>query len=144
MDMSLVELGMSVNSDFGYKTIVAKYKLMNKGTSTLALPEFQTDLTNEEGYTYTGVRQTNVAKSIAPNTSYVLSYSYMVPDSEDADKLALNLYDTNRLAVGLIKQLFKLFRQQVQFPCIHLRSILTITRLVRHIVKIHLTVTDCA
>lgn len=103
MDMSLVELGMSVNSDFGYKTIVAKYKLMNKGTSTLALPEFQTDLTNEEGYTYTGVRQTNVAKSIAPNTSYVLSYSYMVPDSEDADKLALNLYDTNRLAVGSYK-----------------------------------------
>lgn len=103
IDMSLVEFGMSVNSDFGYKTIVAKYKLTNKGTSTLALPDFQTDLTNEEGYTYAGVRQTNVAKSIAPNTSYVFSHSYMVPDVEDADKLALNLYDTNRLAVGSFK-----------------------------------------
>jgi hypothetical protein len=103
IDMSLVEFGMSVNSDFGYKTIVAKYKLTNKGTSTLTLPDFQTDLTNEEGYTYAGVRQTNVAKSIAPNTSYVFSYSYMVPDVEDADKLALNLYDTNRLAVGSFK-----------------------------------------
>ncbi|KRE93128.1 hypothetical protein ASG89_06380 [Paenibacillus sp. Soil766] len=103
MDMSLVELGMSVNSDFGYKTIVGKYKLTNKGTTTLTLPDFQTDLTNEDGYTYTGVRQTNVAKSIAPNTSYVLNYSYMVPDSEDADKLALNLYDTSRLAVGSFK-----------------------------------------
>ncbi|CAN7694122.1 hypothetical protein [Paenibacillus sp. LjRoot56] len=103
MDMSLVELGMSVNTDFGYKTVVAKYKLTNKSTTTLALPDFQTDLTNEDGYTYTGVRQTNVAKNIAPNTSYVLNYSYMVPDSEDADKLALNLYDTNRLAVGSFK-----------------------------------------
>ncbi|OAS13945.1 hypothetical protein [Paenibacillus oryzisoli] len=103
MDMSLVELGMSVNTDFGYKTVVAKYKLTNKSTTTLALPDFQTELTNEEGYTYTGVRQTNVAKNIAPNTSYVLNYSYMVPDTEDADKLALNLYDTNRLAMGSYK-----------------------------------------
>ncbi|CAN7577448.1 hypothetical protein LJR153_004210 [Paenibacillus sp. LjRoot153] len=103
MDLSLVELGMSVNTDFGYKTVVAKYKLTNKSKTTLALPDFQTDLTNEDGYTYTGVRQTNVAKNIAPNTSYVLNYSYMVPDSEDADKLALNLYDTNRLAVGSFK-----------------------------------------
>lgn len=103
MDLSLVELGMSVNTDFGYKTVVAKYKLTNKSTTTLTLPDFQTDLTNEDGYTYTGVRQTNVAKNIAPNTSYVLNYSYMVPDSEDADKLALSLYDTNRLAIGSYK-----------------------------------------
>ncbi|WNR42309.1 hypothetical protein [Paenibacillus roseipurpureus] len=103
VDFSLVELGMSENSDFGYKTIVAKYKLTNKGTSTLALPDFQSDLTNENGYIYSGVRQTNVAKNIAPNTSYVLSYSYLVPGLEQADKLALNLYDTNRLAVGSYK-----------------------------------------
>lgn len=103
LDMSLVEMGMSVNTDFGYKTVVAKYKLTNKGTTNVAFPDFQTDLVNEEGYTYTGVRQTNVAKTIAPNTSYVLSYSYMVPDVEKADKLALNLYDTSRLAIGSFK-----------------------------------------
>ncbi|OCT14209.1 hypothetical protein A8709_25590 [Paenibacillus pectinilyticus] len=103
IEMSLVEFGLSVNSDFGYKTVVGKYKLTNKGTSTLTLPDFQSDLTNVDGYTYAGVRQTNVAKTIAPNTSYVLNYSYMVPDVEKADKLALNLYDTNRLAVGSYK-----------------------------------------
>ncbi|MBP1961841.1 hypothetical protein [Paenibacillus aceris] len=103
IDVSLVELGMSENSDFGFKTIVAKYKLTNKGTTSLNLPDFQTDLTNDEGYTYSGARQSTVAKSIAPNTSYVLNYSYMVPGTETADKLALNLYDANRLAIGSYK-----------------------------------------
>ncbi|MEC0270874.1 hypothetical protein [Paenibacillus anseongense] len=103
IDVSLVELGMSENTDFGFKTIVAKYKLTNKGTTSLNLPDFQTDLTNVEGYTYSGARQSTVAKTIAPNTSYVLNYSYMVPGTETADKLALNLYDANRLAIGSYK-----------------------------------------
>ncbi|GFZ90318.1 hypothetical protein GCM10008018_40720 [Paenibacillus marchantiophytorum] len=103
VDVSLVEMGMSENADFGFKTVVAKYKLTNKGTTTLAIPDFQTDLTNAEGYTYSGVRQTTVAKNIAPNTSYVLSYSYLLPGTEKADKLALNLYDANRLSVGSYK-----------------------------------------
>ncbi|MZQ87398.1 hypothetical protein GQF01_35295 [Paenibacillus sp. 5J-6] len=103
IDVSLVEIGMSENTDFGFKTVVAKYKLTNKGTTSLNLPDFQTDLTNAEGYTYSGARQSTVAKSIAPNTSYVLNYSYMVPGSETADKLALNLYDSNRLAIGSYK-----------------------------------------
>ena len=100
VDVSLVELGMSENSDFGFKTVVAKYKLTNQGTTTLTVPDFQTDLTSAEGYTYSGVRQSAVAKSIAPNTSYVMSYSYLLPASEKADQLALNVYDANRLAVG--------------------------------------------
>jgi len=103
LDLSLVELGMSENSDFGYRTVVAKYKLTNKGTSTVTLPDFQTDLTSPGGYTYSGARQSSVAKDIAPNTSYVLSYSYMLPDTEKGDQLALNLYDANRLAMGSYK-----------------------------------------
>ncbi|BFT71578.1 hypothetical protein [Paenibacillus sp. P36] len=103
IDVSLVELGMSENTDFGFKTVVAKYKLTNKGTTSLNLPDFQTDLTNDEGFTYSGDRQSTVAKTIAPNTSYVLNYSYLVPDTETADKLALNLYDANRLAIGSYK-----------------------------------------
>ncbi|MBD0380456.1 COG1470 family protein [Paenibacillus sedimenti] len=100
IDVSLVEMGMSENSDFGYKTVIAKYKLTNKGTSSLTIPEFQTDLTSAKGYTYSGVRQSSVAKEIAPNTSYVLNYSYMLPSNEKGDQLALNLYDANRMAIG--------------------------------------------
>ncbi|NQX64735.1 hypothetical protein HQN90_01210 [Paenibacillus alba] len=103
IDVSLVEMGMSENADFGFKTVVAKYKLTNKGTDTLTIPDFQSDLTNAEGYTYSGVRQTTSSKNIAPNTSYVVSYSYLLPGTEKADKLALNLYDANRLAVGSYK-----------------------------------------
>lgn len=103
VDVSLVEFGMSENSDFGFKTVVAKYKLTNKGTASLTVPDFQTDLTSAEGYTYSGVRQSAIAKTIAPNTSYVMSYSYMLPASEKADQLALNVYDANRLAVGSYK-----------------------------------------
>ncbi|MDD9267770.1 hypothetical protein ACFPES_12110 [Paenibacillus sp. GCM10023248] len=103
IDISLVEMGMSESEDFGFKTVVAKYKLTNKGTTSVSLPDFQTELTSSEGYTYTGARQTTVAKTIAPNTSYVLNYSYLLPGTEQADKLALNLYDANRLAVGSYK-----------------------------------------
>lgn len=103
IDISLVEMGMSESEDFGFKTVVAKYKLTNKGTTSLTLPDFQTDLTSAEGFTYSGARQSTVAKTIAPNTSYVLNYSYLLPGTETADKLALNLYDANRLAVGSYK-----------------------------------------
>ncbi|RTE11096.1 hypothetical protein [Paenibacillus whitsoniae] len=103
VDLSLVEMGMSESADFGYKTIVAKYKLTNKGTSSVTLPDFQSELTNADGYTYTGVRQTTTTKTIAPNTSYVLSYSYMVPGEEKAEKLALQLYDPNRMSMGAYK-----------------------------------------
>lgn len=103
IDVSLVELGMSESEDFGFKTVVAKYKLTNKGTTSLTIPDFQTDLTSDEGYTYSGARQSTVAKTIAPNTSYVLNYSYLLPGTETGDKLALNLYDANRLAVGSYK-----------------------------------------
>ncbi|MGG1550623.1 hypothetical protein [Paenibacillus ferrarius] len=103
VDLSLVEMGMSESADFGYKTIVAKYKLTNKGTSSVTLPDFQSELTNADGYTYTGVRQTTTTKTIAPNTSYVLSYSYMVPGEEKAEKLALQLYDPNHMSMGSYK-----------------------------------------
>ncbi|NOU99089.1 hypothetical protein [Paenibacillus planticolens] len=103
IDVSLVEIGMSESEDFGFKTIVAKYKLTNKGTTSLTIPDFQTDLTSDKGYTYSGARQSTVAKTIAPNTSYVMNYSYLLPGTETGNKLALNLYDANRLAVGSYK-----------------------------------------
>jgi hypothetical protein len=103
MDVSLVEMHMHENDDFGYKTVVAKYKLTNKGTSSLPVPDFQADLTSSLGYSYTGTKQTTAAKQILPNTSYVLSYSYMMPPSEAGEQLAMNLYDTNHSAIGSYK-----------------------------------------
>lgn len=38
MDVSLVELNVHENEGEGYKTAIAKFKLMNKGDSPLAIP----------------------------------------------------------------------------------------------------------
>jgi hypothetical protein len=103
LEVSLVELHMHVNDDFGYKTVIAKYKLSNKGTTEIPIPLLQTELTSADGYTYTGTRQSTVAPYILPNTSYVLSYSYLMPPSEAGDKLALSVYDSNRLNLGAYK-----------------------------------------
>jgi hypothetical protein len=103
IEVSLMELHMQTNEDLGYKTAIAKYKLTNKGTVSLTLPNFQTDLINKEGYTYTGVRQTQAAQTILPNTSNVISYSFLIPTGETADQLAMNLYDNTRTGIGAFK-----------------------------------------
>jgi hypothetical protein len=103
IDVSLMELHMQANEDLGYKTVIAKYKLTNKGTASLTLPNFQADLINNLGYTYTGVRQTQATQTILPNTSNVVSYSFLIPSGETADQLAMNLYDDTRTSIGSFK-----------------------------------------
>ncbi|MBP1995497.1 hypothetical protein [Paenibacillus eucommiae] len=103
IEVSLMELHLHENEEFGYNTVIAKYKINNKGTSTLDLPEFQTDLTSSNGFTYAGVRQTNTAKQILPNTSNVISYSFQVPPSETSEQLAMTLYNNDRLGIGSFK-----------------------------------------
>jgi hypothetical protein len=103
IEVSLMELHMQDNEDLGYKTAIAKYKLTNKGTASLTLPDFQTDLINKQGYTYTGVRQTQTAQTILPNTSNVVSYSFLVPTGETDDQFAMNLYDDTRKSIGAFK-----------------------------------------
>jgi hypothetical protein len=102
-DVALMEMHWLENSDFGYKTVIGKYKITNKGTSSIDLPNFQTDLVNAEGNTYKGSRQTTAASTVLPNTSYVVSYSYIVPASETGDQLAMSLYDANQIGMGSYK-----------------------------------------
>jgi len=103
IDVSLMELHMQANDDLGYNTAIAKYKITNKGTASLTLPNFQTDLVNKLGYTYTGVRQTQTTQTLLPNTSNVVSYSFLIPSAETADQLAMNLYDDTRSSIGAFK-----------------------------------------
>jgi hypothetical protein len=94
---------MQENEDLGYKTAIAKYKLTNKGTANVILPNFQTDLTSANGNTYTGIRQAKTAETILPSTSSIVSYSFLVPMLETEEKLAMSLYDDNRLGIGSFK-----------------------------------------
>lgn len=102
LDVSLVELHAHENDDLGYKTAVAKYKITNNGTSTIALPELQNELIDSKGNTYTGSRQSTVATQITPGSSYVVSYSYLLPNKTQSDDetFALNVYDDKSVSEG--------------------------------------------
>lgn len=102
LDVALVELHAHENDDLGYKTAVAKYKITNNGTSTIALPELQNELIDSKGNTYTGSRQSAVATQITPGSSYVVSYSYLLPNKTQSDDetFALNVYDDKSVSEG--------------------------------------------
>ncbi|NOU71811.1 hypothetical protein GC098_10325 [Paenibacillus sp. LMG 31458] len=100
--VALVELHAHENDDLGYKTAVAKYKITNNGTSAMALPELQNELIDSKGNTYTGSRQSAVATQITPGSSYVVSYSYLLPNKTQSDDetFALNVYDDKSVSEG--------------------------------------------
>ncbi|MCY9692081.1 hypothetical protein [Paenibacillus alginolyticus] len=102
LDVSLMELHAHENDDLGYKTAIAKYKITNNGTSTLALPELQNELIDSKGNTYTGSRQSAAATQITPGSSYVVSYSYLLPNKAQTDDetFALNMYDDKSVSEG--------------------------------------------
>jgi len=112
LDVSLVELHMHENAELGYKTAIAKYKFTNHSSGSLAIPNIGTELVNESGLSYAGIRQTSSAATIMPNTSYVVSYSYLLPTNETGSNLALNIMDSN--ASGANKLTIGTFQVSVQ------------------------------
>ncbi|WP_054977692.1 hypothetical protein [Paenibacillus sp. A3] len=98
LDMSLVELHLHENTDYGYKTAIAKVKYTNRGSSVLTLPDIGTELLNSQGLAFPGVRQTSAASAIMPGTSYVVAYSFMVPADEKGDNIAFRVTDPKAIA----------------------------------------------
>ncbi|MFE5320403.1 hypothetical protein ACFQ88_16965 [Paenibacillus sp. NPDC056579] len=97
-EVSLVELHMHDNAGEGYKSVVAKFKLANKSDMTVATPAFQAQLVGGDGSSYTGTRQTTAAANMMPNLGYVVSYSFMIPASENGNQLTIKLQDTTTAA----------------------------------------------
>lgn len=104
VDVSLVELHAHENDDLGYKTAIAKYKITNNGTNTIALPELQNELLDSSGKSYTGTRQSSVTTQLTPGSSYVVSYSYLLPNrkTEDDEAFALNIFDDQSVSEGKV------------------------------------------
>ncbi len=102
LDVSLVELHDHENDDFGYQTAIGKYKITNKGTSSIAIPELQSELIDNKGNSYTGARQSSVPEFIMPGASYVISYSYLLPASMEDKSYALNVYDDHSVSQGKV------------------------------------------
>ncbi|MDF2958857.1 MAG: hypothetical protein K0S39_592 [Paenibacillus sp.] len=96
--VSLMELHMHENEGQGFKSVVAKFKLHHTGSLTVALPAFQAQLIGSDGSSYTGSRQSAAAANLMPNLSYVVSYSFMVPSSENGDHMGIKLLDSQTAA----------------------------------------------
>jgi hypothetical protein len=79
LEVSVVELNGHTNADNGYQTVIAKFKFLNKSNETLALPSFDTSLTDTSGTSFPGTRQTTSLTQLIPDSAYVYSYSYMLP-----------------------------------------------------------------
>jgi hypothetical protein len=93
LDVTVTELKLYGNENYGYKTAVAKLKLTNLDNSAYALPGLSLDIVGENGLVYTGTRQANVISQIATNSSYMVSYSFIIPEAEAGQKVALRLYN---------------------------------------------------
>ncbi len=93
VQISLVELHLHDNQGDGYKTAIAKFKLQNTGKQPAALPAFQAELANGQGFTYMGDRQNAGAARLMPGLSHVVSYAFNVPQTEEEDRFALRLLE---------------------------------------------------
>lgn len=93
LDAAVTELKLYDNENYGFKTAVAKLKLTNLDNSAYALPGLSLDIVGENGLVYTGTRQTNVISQLATNSSYMVSYSFIIPEAEEGQTVALRLYN---------------------------------------------------
>ncbi|MFD0682143.1 MULTISPECIES: hypothetical protein [unclassified Paenibacillus] len=98
VSVSLVELHMHQSEGDGYKTVIAKFKLNNSGESPLPVPNFQAELMSADGFSYVGSRQNAAAQTLIPNLSYIISYSFNVPNSEKGDRLGMRIMDGQKAA----------------------------------------------
>ncbi|WP_240418595.1 hypothetical protein [Paenibacillus periandrae] len=101
LEVSMVELNGHTNADNGYQTVIAKFKFLNKSNDTLALPTFDTTLTDSSGTIFPGTRQTTSLTQLIPDSAYVYSYSYMLPPSAQGTFKLSILDSTNTLKLKL-------------------------------------------
>lgn len=98
VDVSLVELTMHENQGIGYKTAIAKFKLTNNSDSPIPVPAFGAELSTGSGVSYAGSRQINPPKQLMPKLSHIVSYSFIVPNTEEGQTMVLKLSDTQTAA----------------------------------------------
>ncbi|MCZ8518147.1 MULTISPECIES: hypothetical protein [Paenibacillus] len=97
-EVSLVELHRHENAEQGYQTVVAKFKLVNRGSKSAVLPSFQADLATSAGASYTGSRQKTSALTLEPNVASVVTYSFNVPKTEKSETFGIKLSDAKSAA----------------------------------------------
>jgi hypothetical protein len=107
---SLMSLELFENKGEGFKTVVAKLKVTNNGTTTNLLKVPAADLISEGGYSFSGTSSSGESSSssaaaagslttqVLPGTSSVVSYSFLLPLSENSEHFSLKLSDDQTAA----------------------------------------------
>lgn len=97
VEVALMDLRLYENTETGYKTVIGKYKFTNVSQSPVAVPALQTDLIGAFGGVYPGTSQQSTIQQIMPSTSYIVSYSYVLPDKEEGIGFQINIVDDKTL-----------------------------------------------
>ncbi|SEC07946.1 hypothetical protein [Paenibacillus sp. GP183] len=98
VDISMVDLRMHESSGGGFKAAVAKFKLQNRSNNPLPVPRFQAVLMNSSGSKFTGTIQHTDVETLIPNVSYILYYSFILPNTETGSSLAMEILDGETFA----------------------------------------------
>lgn len=94
LNVSLVELHVTDDETNAYKTAFAKFKLENKSENPLPVPLLQTELANNLGNSYYGIRQSAAVQSLSPGTGTIVSYAFTLPTSETNSDFTLKVQGT--------------------------------------------------
>ncbi|MBP1967039.1 hypothetical protein [Paenibacillus aceris] len=93
INVSMSDLRIYESAGGGFKAAVAKFKLLNKSESPQQVPQFQAVLSSVSGNKYLGTRQNTQVETLIPNISYVIYYSFIIPNAETGEKLAMEITD---------------------------------------------------
>lgn len=96
-EVTLMEMHLH-ESDNGFHSVVAKFRITNKSDKPVPVPAFQTEIVGSDGAAYAGARQSGVTAALNPNMSYIVNYSFNVPKTEDGKQLTIKLLDTQSAA----------------------------------------------
>ncbi|UQZ85678.1 hypothetical protein SK3146_04967 [Paenibacillus konkukensis] len=96
--VALVDLHIHDSVGGGFKAAVAKFKLQNRSDRPMPVPKFQAQLVSAAGNQYTGNRQTTVVETLAPNISYVIYYTFVLPTTEKGERLTMEILDGDSVA----------------------------------------------
>lgn len=93
IEVSMADLRVYESAGGGFKAAVAKFRLLNRSESPLQIPHFGTALTSLNGNKYLGTRQSTQVETLIPNISYVIYYSFIIPNAETGEQLAMEITD---------------------------------------------------
>ncbi|RKN84449.1 hypothetical protein [Paenibacillus ginsengarvi] len=105
-EVALTDLHLYDNESNGFKTVVAKFKFTNKDTTVLATPDLAFELVDDSGHIYSGTKQTTVPAQLATNSSYLISYSFLMMSADTEKPMQLRAYnakDTSRVPLGNVQ-----------------------------------------